>query len=67
MEQISNFEKSQLRTTALKMSRDLNPNKNSGQYAVMSTSPSVDIVLKDAQKIYEWLLEGESNFEAGKR
>jgi len=53
-----------LREVALKMSRDLHPDYfvHNQQYAMNGTikaSPTVDTVLLDADKIYEWLSKSE--------
>ena len=60
--EIGEDQNSHLRETALKMSRELNPNiigaQGLGQYGSISTPPSIDKLLTDAEKIYEWLIKG---------
>lgn len=61
MEKLSEQDLLQAKTTALKMSRDLHPNTiNQGNvgtlgYGQSSLPPSIDLVLKDAKVIFEWL------------
>ena len=70
MEQLSLLERTNLRQTALKMARDINPNVTAPAAGLSYLNqnvipPTKEKLLQDAQTIYKWLLEGETNFEAG--
>lgn len=66
MQNLTDQEKAIHRTMALKLSRELHPNIQTG-FQTQPKTPSVMEVLKDAQTIYKWLIEGENNEERTNR
>lgn len=68
MEQLTLQQKSELRVKALMVAKEINPPDKTeawGSQPVIKKVSAIQI-LKDAQTIYKWLAEGESNYEAAK-
>lgn len=59
--ELTQSEKLQARLSALRSSQELNPNQRSSEnmgtmvYQPITVAPSVDKVLQDADKIFNWL------------